>query len=131
MDSNNLRQNIAILHLLCKIPTAPSSSQPSDQISSSDGRYILSFDEEKKLCHSLAFISGSKVGSESISAVCIWQNKTYLDVLVAVNRNSSEDGRNVISVMGKGFDRIFEVMSQQPQGKIILKDVFILLSDND
>lgn len=106
-------ENIALLHLLHEVPALPSRNNKTEPIPRDTHRYNLSFEQERSLTGTLAFLAGLKDGPEHIPAICIEEDdKTAgLNVLIAVNKAKSGDGNAVLGEIRAGFEKIFALMA--------------------
>lgn len=111
-------ENIAISSLFHNIPVPPSLNTvgraPPDK-----GKYTFSFDRERKLAGTLAFLAHIKDGADHIPAVCIEEdpNSASLNVILAVNKAKAHDGDEVIRRIQQGFDGIFTILGRLPVGE--------------
>ncbi|RYP89589.1 hypothetical protein DL770_004310 [Monosporascus sp. CRB-9-2] len=106
-------ESIAILHLLHSVPEQPSSNPVIGHQSRRTG-HTLSFDEERSLASTLAFLARTTDNPNYIPAVCIEERPepvARLNVLLAVNKARPEDGKQVLARLKKGFSRIFALLS--------------------
>lgn len=105
-------ENIAISHLLRNVPAPPSSNRthcpPAPR-----SRSALSFDTERKLAGTLAFIAHSKDDVEHIPALCLEEDPKsgILNVIFAVNKASYNDGEDAVRRIQQGFERIFAILA--------------------
>ncbi|RYP08592.1 hypothetical protein DL764_001827 [Monosporascus ibericus] len=86
-------ENIAILHLLHSVPEQPSSNPVVDHRSRRTG-HTLSFDRERSLTSSLAFLARTTDNPNYIPAVCIEESPepaARLNLLVANIRAARSD----------------------------------------
>ncbi|KAF2101672.1 hypothetical protein NA57DRAFT_34292, partial [Rhizodiscina lignyota] len=106
-------ENIALLHLLHSVPTLPSSN-PADIPTSRQNIYALSFKRERSLAGTLAFLSNIKDDPSHIPAVCVEECKksTRLNVVLAVNKATFEDGSQILREIKQGLEGIFDVLSR-------------------
>lgn len=111
-------ENISILHLLHSVPALPHRNSIDDNFIRNDG-YSLPFDQERKLVGILAFLSSLKDGPDHIPAVCVQENTTHrrLQVLVAVNKRTHQDGNKALGLIKEGFESIFAFLGQTSEGE--------------
>jgi hypothetical protein len=111
-------ENIALLHLLHSVPVPPSHN-PVDRFPIQRKGYTLSFERERSLTGTLAFLSNLKDGPDHIPAVCVQENpkSAFLNVLLAVNKSKPSDGKQVLQNIKLEFERIFALLSRVPDGK--------------
>ncbi|OGM39209.1 hypothetical protein ABOM_012229 [Aspergillus bombycis] len=105
-------ENIAISYLLRNVPAPPSRNRTHCQ-TVSGRRSTLSFDTERKLASTLAFIAHSKDDVEHIPALCLEEDTDSgsLNVIFAVNKASYNDGEDTIRYIKQGFERIFAILA--------------------
>jgi hypothetical protein len=79
----------------------------------------LSFERERSLAGTLAFLSNVKDDPDHIPAVCVEEGpkSAFLSVLLAVNKVKRDDGNQVLQELKQGFERIFSVLSQDLEGE--------------
>ncbi|KAF8851658.1 hypothetical protein BDZ45DRAFT_750438 [Acephala macrosclerotiorum] len=106
-------ENIALLYLLHSVPDPPSHN-PIDDLPIRQSGYSLSFERERNLAGTLAFLSNLKDGPEHIPAVCVEEapKSAFLNVLLAVNKASPKDGEQVLQNIKLGFERISALLSR-------------------
>lgn len=121
-------ENIALLHLLHSVPDPPSHN-PIDRLPIRQRGYTLSFERERGLTGTLAFISNLKDGPEHIPAVCVEEapESAFLNVLLAVNKASPNDGEQVLQNIKLGFEGIFALVSQVRDGEWSMSYILSLL----
>ncbi|KAH2591819.1 hypothetical protein KXW34_004628 [Aspergillus fumigatus] len=104
-------EDIAIALLFHNVP-APPSSNSMHRIS--EGQYVLSLDQERKLAGTLAFLAHNREGAEYVPAVCIGEDSATgsLNVIFAVNKANYSDGNNVLRSIQKSFDEIFALLAR-------------------
>ncbi|KAL5333678.1 hypothetical protein BJX70DRAFT_380326 [Aspergillus crustosus] len=105
-------ENIAISYLLRNIPAPPSTNR-TDCLPASKRRSTLSFDTERKLAGTLAFIAHSKDDVDHIPALCLEEDPEsgILKVILAVNKASYNDGEDAICRIKQGFEHIFAILA--------------------
>lgn len=110
-------ENIAISYLLRNIPAPPSSNRTHCPPGSRT-RFTLSFDTERKLAGTLAFIAHRKDDAEHIPALCLEEDteSSSLNVILAVNKASYNDGEDAIRCIKQGFERIFAILATVSSG---------------
>lgn len=111
-------ENIALLHLLHSVPTLPSSN-PLDMSRIRHDGYTLPFAKERELVSTLAFLSNAADDPDHVPALCVQEDRgsSSLQILLAVNRLSYNDGSQVLQEMERGFKNIFATMSRVSAGK--------------
>ncbi|KAL7621539.1 hypothetical protein AAE478_008864 [Parahypoxylon ruwenzoriense] len=116
-------ENIAVLHLLHPIPIQPSSNPVTSSHYRSTG-YTLSFEKERSLAGTLAFLASTRDDKDHIPAVCIEEDRSevHLNVLLAVNKAWSNDGNQVLEELKRGFERIFSPLAQISDGSHNVED---------
>ncbi|KAE8389609.1 hypothetical protein BDV23DRAFT_184213 [Aspergillus alliaceus] len=119
-------ENIASLSLLHSVPVPPISN-PVGPAPPDKGQYTLSFDRERKLAGTLAFLAHVKDDAEHIPAVCIEEDpdSASLNVILAINKAKAYDGDDVIRRVQQGFDEIFTVLARlsgEPSESLNIKD---------
>ncbi|KAK8086389.1 hypothetical protein PG994_001363 [Apiospora phragmitis] len=107
-------ENIALLHLLHRVPVQPHSNKPSHLPDYEEGGYTLSFEQERHLASVLAFLSSIRNNSNYIPAVCLREKRkpSSLDVLLAVNKAQKDDGNDMLKDLECGFKRLFSILSR-------------------
>ncbi|KAK9546453.1 hypothetical protein V6Z88_009406 [Aspergillus fumigatus] len=120
-------EDIAIALLFHNVP-APPSSNSMHRIS--EGQYVLSLDQERKLAGTLAFLAHNREGAEYVPAVCIGEDSATgsLNVIFAVNKANYSDGNNVLRSIQKSFDEIFALLARVSTGKQYLGGLVRLLT---
>jgi hypothetical protein len=85
----------------------------------SEGQYVLSLDQERKLAGTLAFLAHNREGAEHIPAVCIGEDSATgsLNVIFAVNKAKYSDGNDVLLSIQQGFDEVFALLARVSTGK--------------
>lgn len=106
-------ESIAALHLLHVVPARPSSNLVTNVQSRSAG-YTLSFEKERDLSSTLAFLAYVRDNNNNIPAVCIEEdaNTDYLNVLLAINQSNRDQLELAPVELNTGFGRIFTLLSQ-------------------
>ena len=109
-------ENISLYSLLHSVPAPPSSNRTNYTL---PHQYHLPVDKELGLSHTLAFLAKIKEGPQHIPAVCVIerQESSNLDVLLAVNRRSSQHGNDLIYKIKRGFENIFAILACVSNGK--------------
>ncbi|KAH3341625.1 hypothetical protein KXW81_004623 [Aspergillus fumigatus] len=120
-------EDIAIALLFHNVP-APPSSNSMHRIS--EGQYVLSLDQERKLAGTLAFLAHNREGAEYVPAVCIGEDSATgsLNVIFAVNKANYSDGNNVLRSIQKSFDEIFALLARVSTGRQYLGGLVRLLT---
>lgn len=112
-------ENIAVLHLLhseassrFSTLSSPFSNQVANHQSQRTG-YILPFDREKSLTGILAFLAHINDDPNIIPAVCIEEipGAQRINVLLAVNKASADDGKQILDDLKLRFNEIFALMA--------------------
>ncbi|KAH6629781.1 hypothetical protein C7974DRAFT_336537, partial [Boeremia exigua] len=105
-------ENISLLHLLHLVPVPPSSNV-TNKASPHQGSYALSYNQERHLTGTLAFICNTRDDSDHTPALCIEEDSqsASLNVMLAVNRADEEDGSNVLQDLKEGLEKIFGFLS--------------------
>jgi hypothetical protein len=114
-------ESIALLHLLHSV-AAPPSRNSIDRLRIREKGYTLSFQQERSLAGTLAFLSNLKDGPDHIPAICIEQNPdpAFLNVLLAVNGAGPGAGKEVLHSLKLGFERIFALLSQMSNSELTI-----------
>lgn len=112
---------IALLYLLHSVPKLPSSHQP-DVVLSCKNEYALSFESEKELTNTLAFLASTSDDPDHIPAVCVRESSASanISVYVAINKKSVGDGAIVLQSVADGFRNIFTTLSGVDNGEPFL-----------
>ena len=122
-------ENIALLHLLHSVPTTPSSN-PIDSLLACRNGYALSFEKERSLADTLAFLSKIENDPNHVPAVCIEEGpkSAFLNILLAVNKAKRDGGNQFLQKLKQGFEKIFAILSRvlDREWSIIL---FLLIAD--
>ncbi|KAF1912148.1 hypothetical protein BDU57DRAFT_459713 [Ampelomyces quisqualis] len=107
-------ENIALLHLLHSVPDQPSRNEVGHQPHLRNKEYSLSFDQEKTLASTLAFLSNTKNDTNHIPALCVEEDPASgsLDVVLAVNKTKWEDGNEVLRDLRQRLEKIFFILSE-------------------
>ncbi|KAK3081601.1 hypothetical protein LTS18_004956, partial [Coniosporium uncinatum] len=119
-------EDIVLLHLLQPVMTLPFENPVSDALVHRGG-YTLPFDRERRLASILAFLSSTKDDPKHIPAVCVAEDaeSKSLNVMLAVNKTNPQDGNQALQQLEKGFEGIFQVLSQlQFTSAKVQNDVF-------
>lgn len=118
-------ENIALLHFLHSVPALPSPN-PAAKSPIPRERYSLSFEQERSLADTLAFLSSTKDDPGYIPAVCVEEEpeSTLTNVLLAVNKVAQCDGNEILESVRQSFDALFAVLSQVSDGEWY---IFILI----
>ncbi|RAL12831.1 nucleic acid/nucleotide deaminase domain-containing protein [Aspergillus homomorphus CBS 101889] len=115
-------ENIAITSLFHNIPLPPSSNLP-DRLP--EDQYAFSFDQERKVAGTLAFLAHIRGNADFIPAVCIEEDLTKgsLNVILAINKARVSDGDDVLRCAQQGFDEIFALLARvSTDNTIIIKN---------
>lgn len=114
-------ENVAALHVLHSRPSQRHAvpSQPSPNPITIDHQprpadYTLPFEKERSLAGTLAFLAYAKEDNNYIPAVCIEENPIGmgLNILLAVNRGTENDGRGVLEELKQHFEEIFSILAR-------------------
>jgi hypothetical protein len=110
-------EHIAVLQLLHSVPSPPSSNPVNAQLALRKG-YTLSFEQERGLTGTLAFLSHLKDDPDHIPRICVEENpdSALLSVLLAVNKVKPEDGNQVHQNLKAGLESIFKILSRTSNG---------------
>ncbi|KAI2614966.1 hypothetical protein GGR54DRAFT_312779 [Hypoxylon sp. NC1633] len=106
-------EGVATLHLLHPIPAQPSSN-PVTNVQSRAAGYTLSFEKERYLAGTLAFLAYPKDDNNRIPAVCVEEapNSKYLNILLAINKAGGDEGRQALEELKNGFEKIFSHLAR-------------------
>jgi hypothetical protein len=117
-------ENIASLFLLHSVPYLPSRNTLKTPKNSAQG-YVLSLEDERKLAESLAFLANDSDDVNHIPALCIEQHPTTssLNVLLAVNRTSCQNGDQSLKRLKEGFDNVFLSLADSLHRRLRLSTV--------
>ena len=124
-------ENIALLHLLHRVPRPPSINQRDDVLHRTQV-YSLSVEEERRLVTTLAFLSYVKDDPDHVPAVCAGQHigSCTLNIFIAVNRVSAKDGVQSLQKCKNGFEELFatltrvEIRKTSPTCSVLLIDKY-------
>jgi hypothetical protein len=111
-------ENVSLLYLLHSVPTRPSTNPVSSFLINRKG-YTLSFQEERSLSGTLAYLSNVKDDPSHIPAVCIEERpeSASLNVLLSVNKATPSDGHGTLRSLKQDFERIFALLSRIRTGE--------------
>ncbi|PLB47584.1 hypothetical protein P170DRAFT_409773 [Aspergillus steynii IBT 23096] len=115
-------ENIAITSLFHNIPLPPSSNF-LDRLS--EDQYSFSFDQERRVAGTLAFLAHIRGNADYIPAVCIEEDpaKGSLNVILAINKTKFSDGDDVLRCAQQGFDEVFTLLARvSTDNAIIIKN---------
>ncbi|KAI1400694.1 hypothetical protein F4819DRAFT_487385 [Hypoxylon fuscum] len=117
-------ESIAALHLLHSIPAQPSSN-PVTEIQSRSVGYTLPFEKERSLVGTLAFLAYTKDDINYIPAICVEEGAeaAYLNVLLAVNKATQDDGQKVLKELKEGFGEIFSLLSRADDSSVRIENI--------
>jgi len=112
-------ENIALLYFLHTVPALPSSNPITRSPIPQEG-YSLSFEQEKSLADTLAFLSSTKDDPNLIPAVCIEEKpeSNSMNVLLAVNRVTRQGGNKFLENVRERFEILFDVLSRASDGEL-------------
>lgn len=102
-------ENISLLFLLNKLQHKSEPNRPVPQPVEEEER-MLPFGRESSLCGALAFLASIDGNPDFIPAVYIQEltrPQPRLEIVVAVNKESREDGDSVLKQIKYGFEKIF------------------------
>lgn len=119
-------ENIAALHFLHPIPVQPLSN-PVTSIQCRREDYTLSFEKERSLCSTLAFLAYAKDDSDNIPAICLEEGTgaAYLNVLLAINKFGHDRGNQVLERLKTEFESIFSLLAHADDTTLgVENDVF-------
>jgi hypothetical protein len=107
-------QNIALLYCLGNIgcPPQKNSVQDCEVIRKTRINRILSFEHEKLLTCTLAFLSSIRDDYLKITAVCVEEKESGLVVMVAANAKDSNGSSDYLGAVKKGFDGIIKLLEE-------------------
>ena len=110
-------ESIGLLHLLHAVPSLPSSNL-IDPLRVRQEGYIVSFERERCLVSTLAFLSSISDDPNLIPAAAVQQghNPASLSVLLAVNKQKQDDGNQFLQDIKQGFEGIFTALSRAVDG---------------
>ncbi|KAK6956329.1 hypothetical protein Daesc_001605 [Daldinia eschscholtzii] len=110
-------ESIAALHFIHPIPIQPFSNPVTDIQRRSEG-YTLSFEKERSLCSTLAFLAYAKDNSNNIPAICLEEGTggAYLNVLLAVNKQEHNSNTHILEGLEPRFKRIFSLLADVDDG---------------
>jgi hypothetical protein len=110
-------ENVALLYLLHSVPISPSCNKIIKP-QSLKGSYSLSFDQERDLASTLAFLSNTKDDSNHVPALCIEEipKLATLKVVLAVNKTKWEDGNEALQNLKQSLEKIFTILSEISEG---------------
>lgn len=105
-----------MLYFLHHVPTPPYDNLIEFPPNDIAGKYTLTFQEERNLASSLAFLSRINDNPNHISAISILEAVTTgsLNVLIAINKAKSDDGNHILQQLKDSFEGIFSQLSQAP-----------------
>jgi hypothetical protein len=111
-------ENISLLYLLHSVPVPPFSNDLNQPLR--EQGYALSFTRERRLVSTLAFLSYTKEDKNHIPALCIQENprSASLSVILAVNRETYEDGSQALQGLRQKFERLFAILSETVEGTV-------------
>ncbi|KAI0112995.1 hypothetical protein F4814DRAFT_460249 [Daldinia grandis] len=117
---------IAALHFLHPIPIQPLSN-PVTRIQCRREGYALSFEKERSLCGTLAFLAYAKDDNNNIPAICLEEgpDAAYLSVLLAINKFGHDRGNQVLEGLKTEFESIFSLLAHADDTTLdVENDVF-------
>ncbi|KAF7587663.1 hypothetical protein BBP40_006893 [Aspergillus hancockii] len=116
-------ENIALLSLLHSVPNStpvqavpmPPSRNPLPVYSQScPTSYPLSFEREKGLVATFAFLAQTEDDPNHIPAVCVEQDTSSgsLNIILAINKTKKADGSVILKDLKQGFEKIFAILGR-------------------
>lgn len=113
-------EHIAFLRLLYNTPPEKPSKNNPGNLPIRHDEYVLPFDRERQFVGACAFLSNIKTRIESIPAVCVRENHetNSLELLVAVNKRTADDGREYLRDMKSGFQGVFNALRRANIGEL-------------
>lgn len=117
-------ENIALLQFLHTVPAQPSFIDVHQSAATdSDVSRLLPLEQERRLTSILAVLSSVREDVNRITAVAVQEASasSSLNVLVAVNRTSSSDGRANLKEVKAGFNRIFALLAKATENNLVLE----------
>lgn len=112
-------ENISLLHLISPVPELPSANKRPDAASLRQN-YQLAFKKELLLARALAFLSSVSDDAHHVTAVCIQEHGSGLDVLIAINKSEYFTASGTLKTICHGLDEIFKRIAQPIVGKSLL-----------
>ncbi|KAF4207309.1 hypothetical protein CNMCM8927_003583 [Aspergillus lentulus] len=114
-------ENIALLSLLHSVPnstpvqavpTPPSKNPLPVYPQSCLTSYPLSFEREKVLVATFAFLAQTEDDPNHIPAVCVEQDTSSasLNIILAINKTKKADGSVILNDLKRGFEDIFAIL---------------------
>ncbi|KAK1536121.1 hypothetical protein CPAR01_09663 [Colletotrichum paranaense] len=102
-------ENISLLHLLSKRHHYPQLNQPSSNPIEEKER-TLQFSRERSLCGAFAFLASIDGNPDFVPAVYIEERteQRRLEIVVAVNKKSPNNGQEILLDIKHGFEQIFQ-----------------------
>lgn len=109
-------QNIALLYCLGNIgcPPQKNSVRDCEAIRKTSIERTLSFEHEKLLTCTLAFLSSIRDDALKITAVCVEEKEPGLVVMVAANSKDGNESSDYLDAVKKGYDRICKLLEESP-----------------
>ncbi|KIL84172.1 hypothetical protein FAVG1_12600 [Fusarium avenaceum] len=109
-------QNIALLYCLGNIgcPPQKNSVRDCEAIRKTSIERTLSFEHEKLLTCTLAFLSSIRDDALKITAVCVEEKEPGLVVMVAANSKDGNGSSDYLDAVKKGYDRICKLLEESP-----------------
>jgi hypothetical protein len=107
-------QNIALLYCLGNIgcPPQKNSVRDCEAIHKTSIDRTLSFEHERLLTCTLAFLSSIRDDPLKITAVCVKEKESGLVVMVAANAKDSNGSSDYLYAVKLGFDGIFKLLEK-------------------
>lgn len=116
-------ENIAVFSLLHSVPnstpiqavpTPPSKNPLPVYTQSCLTSYPLSFQREKALVATFAFLAQTEDDPNHIPAVCVEQDTSSgsLNIILAVNKTKRADGSVILNDLKQGFEKIFAILGR-------------------
>jgi hypothetical protein len=114
---SQLAETTALLSLLKANPEKPKPNTQNIRRLSECSRQ-LSFDQEREICTSLAFLAGISDEPNHVMAVAVEeaQNPLGMQIRLSINKSKPTDGDKILEEVAKGFRRIFHILSRVANG---------------
>ncbi|KAK4132321.1 hypothetical protein BT67DRAFT_425741, partial [Trichocladium antarcticum] len=115
--SLSFAENVALLSLLRRAPTAPQANPRTSSADRDQGR-VLSFEREASLTNTFAFLSGISDDPAHVVATCVEElpRGHGIRVVVAINKVGPDRGNTVLARIKKGLEEIFSHLSRPNNG---------------
>ena len=115
--SLSFTENVALLSLLRRAPTASQANPRTSSTDRDQGR-VLSFEREASLTNTLAFLSGISDDPAHVVATCVEElpSGNGIRVVVAINKVGADRGNKVLARIKNGLEEIFRHLSRANNG---------------